>query len=80
MSATSKWWERRHEKGYMAVVSIGSDGLYTANALNLVNDNPQWANQHITDLSTAQAMADRRVPKHDCKCAGWQMYKHTTTA
>ena len=65
-------WERHHVTGWIATVSREPDGLYAANAHQSGVPEAHWATRGISDLSTAQQVADERVPAHEhATCPAW---------
>lgn len=64
-------WERKHSNGWVAAVSIASDGSYHYRARNTVDESVAVASRSGSDLPGAQAAADRLVPPHECHCPEW---------
>jgi hypothetical protein len=65
-------WQRTHENGWVAEVSIDTDGTYHHRARNTDAEDvvTKWQDTS-EDLASAQRAADGLVPAHSCECPRW---------
>ena len=65
-------WQRTHTNGWVAAVSVDTDGNYHYLARDTaVEEVVTTAQDKTADLKTAQKAADALVPAHDCHCPRW---------
>jgi hypothetical protein len=65
-----KHWRRLHIIGWTAEVAL-RDGLYY-HRTHESHVIPDEFTESKRELATAQMFADDRVPRHVCKCPGWE--------
>jgi hypothetical protein len=68
----SEEWQRTHANGWVATVSVDTDGTYHYLARDTaVEEVASTSHDKSPDLATAQKAADALVPAHDCDCPRW---------
>jgi hypothetical protein len=68
----SEEWQRTHANGWVAVVSVDTEGTYHYLARDPnVEEVATTPHDKTPDLTAAQKAADALVPAHDCDCPRW---------
>ena len=72
LTGATEEWQRTHENGWVAEVSIDTDGTYHHRARDTAAEDvvTKWQDTS-EDLGSAQRAADELVPAHRCECPRW---------